>query len=646
MSEKPVIASKSPAVMKLEAGEYWWCSCGKSKDQPFCDGSHKGSSFSPQKVVIEESRTVALCNCKHSANGAMCDGNDIATLPDFPAEIRAPAGTLAGVSGFQLQFGNTKILTPGDEPDALVAMNPAALKSNIGDLPEGGMLVVNIDSFKSMNLKKAGYESNPLDDEDFRKKYHLIELDLTGLTKEALKESPLKPSDKVRCKNFFALGFMYYVYGRPLEPTLKFFEQKWGKRLPDLAEANSKVLKAGFNLGDTMETARNRYQVSKAPVQAGVYRKISGNEALVYGLVTASRKANRELLYSGYPITPASPVLEGLSQLKNFGIKCVQAEDEIAAMGVALGASFAGDLTVCATSGPGMCLKSEFIGLASITELPLIICNVQRGGPSTGLPTKTEQSDLLQALFSRHGDCPIPVIAAHSPSDCFDCAIEAVRIALTYMTPVILLSDLYVANGAEPWRVPNVSDIPVIENSFAKIEEEYVIYRRDPKTLARTQAIPGQVGLEHRIGGLEKGEDGGVSYDPDNHEEMSHLRAQKVAGIAKSLDPIEIQGEPEGDLLVIGWGGTYGAISSAATNLRDEGFSVSNIHLRHLNPLPDDLGDIIGRFKKVIVPELNLGQLNLLLRAKYLVDVISYGKLQGKPFKVSELHEKFLEHLR
>jgi 2-oxoglutarate ferredoxin oxidoreductase subunit alpha len=573
-------------------------------------------------------------------------GNDIATLPDFPAEIRAPAGTLAGVSGFQLQFGNTKILTPGDEPDALVAMNPAALKSNIGDLPEGGMLVVNIDSFKSMNLKKAGYESNPLDDEEFRKKYHLIELDLTGLTKEALKESPLKPSDKVRCKNFFALGFMYYVYGRPLEPTLKFFEQKWGKRLPDLAEANSKVLKAGFNLGDTMETARNRYQVSKAPVQPGVYRKISGNEALVYGLVTASKKANRELLYSGYPITPASPVLEGLSQLKNFGVKCVQAEDEIAAMGVALGASFAGDLTVCATSGPGMCLKSEFIGLASITELPLIICNVQRGGPSTGLPTKTEQSDLLQALFSRHGDCPIPVIAAHSPSDCFDCAIEAVRIALTYMTPVILLSDLYVANGAEPWRVPNVSDIPVIENSFAKTEEEYVIYRRDPKTLARTQAIPGQVGLEHRIGGLEKGEDGGVSYDPDNHEEMSHLRAQKVAGIAKSLDPIEIQGEPEGDLLVIGWGGTYGAISSAATNLRDEGFSVSNIHLRHLNPLPDDLGDIIGRFKKVIVPELNLGQLNLLLRAKYLVDVISYGKLQGKPFKVSELHEKFLEHLR
>ena len=572
-------------------------------------------------------------------------GNDIATLPDFPAEIRAPAGTLAGVSGFQLQFGSREILTPGDMPDALVAMNPAALKTNIDDLPEGGMLVVNVDSFKKMNLTKAGYESNPLEDEDFRKKYHLVELDLTNLTKEALAESPLKPSDKTRCKNFFALGFMYFVYGRPLEPTLEFFDAKWGKKLPEVAEANSLVLKAGYNLGDTLETARNRYQVSKAASSPGVYRKISGNEALVYGLVVAAKKANRELLYSGYPITPASPVLEGLSQLKKYGVKCVQAEDEIAAMGVALGASFAGDLSVCATSGPGMCLKSEFIGLASITELPLIICNVQRGGPSTGLPTKTEQSDLLQALFSRHGDCPIPVLAAHSPSDCFDCALEAARIAITHMTPVILLSDLYVANGAEPWLVPNVCDLPDIENSFADPEEEFVIYRRDPETLARTQAIPGQVGLEHRIGGLEKGEDGGVSYDPDNHEEMTRLRAEKVAAVSKSLDPLEVQGEPEGDLLVVGWGGTYGAISAAVRNLREEGFSVSCIHLRHINPLPDDLGEIMGRFKKVIVPELNLGQLSWILRAKYLVDVISYGKVQGKPFKVSELREKFLEHI-
>ena len=572
-------------------------------------------------------------------------GNDIATLPDFPAEIRAPAGTLAGVSGFQLQFGSRKILTPGDEPDALVAMNPAALKANIDDLPEGGMLVVNIDSFKKMNLAKAGYEISPLEDEEFRKKYHLVELDLTSLTKEALKDSPLKPSDKARCKNFFALGFMYYVYGRPLEPTLKFFSDKWGKKLPELSEANSTALKAGFNLGDTMETARNRYQVSKAPVQAGVYRKISGNEALVYGLVAGAKQANRELLYAGYPITPASPILEGLSALKKFGVKTLQAEDEIAAMGMAIGASFAGDLSVVATSGPGMCLKSEFIGLASITELPVVIVDVQRGGPSTGLPTKTEQSDLLQSLYARHGDCPLPVLAAHSPSDCFDCAMEASRIALTYMTPVILLSDLYVANGAEPWKIPNVSELPTIDTKFADPNEELVVYKRDPETLARTQAIPGQAGLEHRIGGLEKSEDGGVSYDPENHEKMTHLRAEKVNGIANSYDPLTVQGEKEGDLLVIGWGGTYGAISSATKVLQDEGFSVSSVHLRHLNPLPNELESLLSSFKKVIVPELNLGQLSTILKAKYVKDIISYSKVQGKPFKVTELREEFVKHL-
>ena len=572
-------------------------------------------------------------------------GNDIATLPDFPAEIRAPAGTLAGVSGFQLQFGSRKILTPGDEPDALVAMNPAALKANIDDLPEGGMLVVNIDSFKKMNLAKAGYESSPLEDEEFRNKYHLVELDLTSLTKEALKESPLKPSDKARCKNFFALGFMYYVYGRPLEPTLKFFSDKWGKKLPELSEANSTALKAGFNLGDTMETARNRYQVSKAPVQAGVYRKISGNEALVYGLVAGANQANRELLYAGYPITPASPILEGLSALKKFGVKTLQAEDEIAAMGMAIGASFAGDLSVVATSGPGMCLKSEFIGLASITELPVVIVDVQRGGPSTGLPTKTEQSDLLQSLYARHGDCPLPVLAAHSPSDCFDCAMEACRIALTYMTPVILLSDLYVANGAEPWKIPNVSELPKIETKFADPKEELIVYKRDPETLARTQAIPGQAGLEHRIGGLEKSEDGGVSYDPENHEKMTHLRADKINGIAKSYSPISIQGEKEGDLLVIGWGGTYGAISSATKVLQDEGFSISSIHLRHLNPLPNDLEKLLDSFKNVIVPEINLGQLSTILKAKYVRNILSYNRVQGKPFKVTELREEFVKHL-
>ena len=572
-------------------------------------------------------------------------GNDIATLPDFPAEIRAPAGTLAGVSGFQLQFGSRKILTPGDEPDALVAMNPAALKANIDDLPEGGMLVVNIDSFKKMNLAKAGYESSPLEDEEFRKKYHLVELDLTSLTKEALKDSPLKPSDKARCKNFFALGFMYYVYGRPLEPTLKFFSDKWGKKLPELSEANSTALKAGFNLGDTMETARNRYQVSKAPVQAGVYRKISGNEALVYGLVAGANQANRELLYAGYPITPASPILEGLSALKKFGVKTLQAEDEIAAMGMAIGASFAGDLSVVATSGPGMCLKSEFIGLASITELPVVIVDVQRGGPSTGLPTKTEQSDLLQSLYARHGDCPLPVLAAHSPSDCFDCAMEACRIALTYMTPVILLSDLYVANGAEPWKIPNVSELPKIETKFADPKEELIVYKRDPETLARTQAIPGQAGLEHRIGGLEKSEDGGVSYDPENHEKMTHLRADKINGIAKSYRPISIQGEKEGDLLVIGWGGTYGAISSATKVLQDEGFSISSIHLRHLNPLPNDLEKLLDSFKNIIVPEINLGQLSTILKAKYVRNILSYNRVQGKPFKVTELREEFVKHL-
>ena len=573
-------------------------------------------------------------------------GNDIATLPDFPAEIRAPTGTLAGVSGFQIQFGSRSILTPGDAPDALVAMNPAALKANIDDLLPGGMLVVNRETFKKMNLTKAGYDNNPLEDEEFRKNFDIVEINLTELTKTALSASPLKPSDKARCKNFFALGFMYYVYGRPLEPTLKFFEDKWAKRLPDVAEANSVVLKAGYNLGDTMETARNRYQVAKAPVDAGVYRKVSGNEALVCGLVAAARQSKRELLYAGYPITPASPVLEGLSALKRFGVKTVQAEDEIAAMGIALGASFVGNLAVCATSGPGMCLKSEFIGLASITELPLIICNVQRGGPSTGLPTKVEQSDLLQSMFSRNGDSPIPIIAAHSASDCFDCALEATRIALTYKTPVILLSDLYIANGAEPWGIPNVSELPDLEVPFVDTCEEYLVYKRDPETLAREQAIPGQAGLEHRVGGLEKDESGGVSYDPENHEEMTRLRAAKVAAVAKNLPPLEVNGEPEGDVLVLGWGGTYGSICSAVRNLQAEGFSVSSLHLRHLNPFPNDLGDILSRFKKILVPELNMGQLSLLVRAKYLIDVVSFSKVQGQPFKVAGLQEKILEQLR
>jgi 2-oxoglutarate ferredoxin oxidoreductase subunit alpha len=376
-----------------------------------------------------------------------------------------------------------------------------------------------------------------------------------------------------------------------------------------------------------------------------LYRKISGNEALVYGLVAGAEKSKRELLYAGYPITPASPILEGLSALKKYGVKTLQAEDEISAMGMAIGASFAGDLAVVATSGPGMCLKSEFIGLASITELPVIIIDVQRGGPSTGLPTKTEQSDLLQSLYARHGDCPLPVLAAHSPSDCFECAMEATRIALTYMTPVILLSDLYVANGSEPWQIPNVSDLPEIKNELAKEGEDLVVYKRNPDTLARSQAIPGQVGLEHRIGGLEKSEDGGVSYDPENHENMTHLRSDKIDGIAKSYPPIQVQGEKVGDLLVIGWGGTYGAISSATKALQDEGFSISSIHLKYLNPFPNDLNDLLSSFKKILVPELNLGQLSTLLQAKYIKEVIPYNRIQGKPFKVTELREEFVKHL-
>ena len=573
-------------------------------------------------------------------------GNDTSTLPDFPAEIRAPVGTLAGVSGFQLKFGSRRIHTPGDQPDALVAMNPAALKTNLDDLVEGGMLVVNEDTFKTANLTKAGYDSNPLEDDELQEKYNLIKINLTALTKEALSDSPLKSADKVRCKNFFALGFMFYVYDRPLEPTIRFLEKKWGKRLPDLAEANIKVMKAGYYLGETMEQARNRYQISRAPFEPGKYRRVSGNQSLVYGLLVGGKKAKREVLYAGYPITPASPILEGFARLKNHGVKTVQAEDEIAAMGIALGASFTGDLAICATSGPGICLKSEFIGLAVIAELPMIICDIQRGGPSTGLPTKTEQGDLLQVMYGRNGESPIPVLACHSPADCFEVGVEAVRIALTYCTPVVVLSELYVANGSEPWKIPEVASIPEIDVPFADPSREYVVYKRNPETLAREQAIPGQAGMEHRIGGLEKDEAGNVSYDPDNHEEMTRLRAAKVNAVAKSYPPLEINGESQGEVLVLGWGGTYGAITSAVNNLQAEGFSVSSLHLRYLYPLPFDLEDIFKNFKQILIPELNFtGHLRTLLRAEYMIDAIGFDKMQGQPFTVSEIQAKILEIL-
>ncbi len=572
-------------------------------------------------------------------------GNDISTLPDFPAEIRAPAGSLPGVSGFQIQFGSTRVLTPGDAPDALVAMNPAALQTNLGELVEGGLLVVNTAAFTEANLKLAGYTANPLDEPALARRYEVIRIDLNRLTIDALADVEMSQRDKLRCRNFFALGFVYWVYGRPLEATLTFIENKWRSRKPEVADANVKVLKAGYFFGDTTETSRNRYQVSQAAVAPGTYRKIAGNEALVLGLIAGAHQAERPLFYSGYPITPASSILEQLAAHKHFGVKTVQAEDEIAAIGVALGASYAGSIGVTATSGPGICLKSEFMGLAGSVELPLIIIDVQRGGPSTGLPTKTEQADLLLALYGRHGESPLPVLAARSPSDCFDTAMEAIRIALTYSTPVILLSDLYLANGSEPWPVPDPATFPDLRIPFAPENAPYVTFARNDKTLARTQAIPGQPGLEHRIGGLEKDESGSVSYDAENHEKMSALRARKVASIAESLPPTEINGNPSGELLVVGWGGTYGALTAAVDSLRKEGYSVSSLHLRHLNPLPRDLGEILGRFARILVPELNLGQLSLLLRAHYGVSVLSYNKLQGRPFRVQDMKNRIVETL-
>jgi 2-oxoglutarate ferredoxin oxidoreductase subunit alpha len=569
--------------------------------------------------------------------------NSIATFPDYPAEIRAPIGTIAGVSAFQVHFGSQTVLTPGDEPDSLVAMNPAALAVHLQDLVEGGLLIVNSAAFTAENLAMAGYKTNPLDDPAIQKKYEIISIDISGLAVEALKDSSLTQKEKLRTKNFFALGFTYWVYSRPLEPTIAYINAKWATKAPDLAEANIRVLKAGYFLGETTEVTRNRYMVARAEVSAGTYRKISGNEAIALGLIAGAKKAGRELLFSGYPITPASSVLEALAGYKHFGVKTVQAEDEIAAIGVAIGASFVGQIGVTATSGPGMCLKSEFIGLAVSTELPLVIINVQRGGPSTGLPTKTEQSDLLQALYGRHGESPVPVVAANSPSDCFRAAFEAVRIALEYSTPVILLSDGYLANGSEPWKVPDPESLPEISMPFADESQPYVTFARNPETLARTQAIPGQVGLEHRIGGLEKDGKGSISYDSDNHSEMTRLRAAKVDAISKSLPPLRITGERKGKLLVLGWGGTHGAITSAVESLCAEGFEVSSTNLRYLNPLPPDLGDLIKGFDQVLIPELNSGQLCMLIRARFLVDAISLTKIKGRPFKVSEIRERILQ---
>jgi 2-oxoglutarate/2-oxoacid ferredoxin oxidoreductase subunit alpha len=569
-------------------------------------------------------------------------GNDISTLPDFPAEIRAPAGSLPGVSGFQVNFSSRDIRTPGDEPNVLVAMNPAALKVNLPDLEKGGILIINSDSFADLNLKKAGYERNPLEDGSLSA-YRVISIPLTELNLNALKELGLGKKEADRCKNFFALGMMYWLYDRPLEPTLKWIQSKFQKN-PLILEANIRALRAGYNYADTTELFTTHYRVRKANLAPGKYRNITGNEATALGFIAASQIAKRPLFYASYPITPASDILHELSRHKNFGIKTFQAEDEIAAITAAIGAAFAGHLGLTGTSGPGVALKSEAIGLAVMTELPVVIANIQRGGPSTGLPTKTEQADLLQAMFGRNGECPAAIVAPATPADCFNMAFEAFRIATMFMTPVFYLSDGYLGNGSEPWKIPKSGELPRIEINFRTDPDGFHPYLRDEATLARPWAIPGTPGLEHRIRGLEKQHiSGNVSYHPENHEFMVRLRAEKIARIANFIPEVEVFGKPEGKILVVSWGGTYGAVTSAVEIMQRRGKSVSSIHLRYLNPLPRNLGEVLSKFEKILVPELNLGQLQLLLRARYLVDAIGLNKVKGLPFKISEVVAKLEE---
>jgi 2-oxoglutarate/2-oxoacid ferredoxin oxidoreductase subunit alpha len=568
-------------------------------------------------------------------------GNDLSTLPDFPAEIRAPAGSLPGVSGFQLHFADHDILTPGDQPGVLVAMNPAALKTNLRDLPESGTLIVNRDAFSERNLTKAGYASNPLEDGTVAA-YNVHSVPLTSMTVEALKGiEGVTPREAERSKNFFALGLMSWLYGRPVEGTLAFIQQKFAKR-PEIVEANSRAFRAGYNYGETSEDFVVSYKVAPAKLKPGVYRQITGNTALAYGLIAASVRSGLPLFLGAYPITPASGILEELARHKQFGVRTFQAEDEIAAVGAALGAAFGGSLGVSTSAGPGVVLKSETVGLAIALELPLLILDIQRAGPSTGMPTKPEQADLLMVLFGRNSESPVPVLAASTPGDCFDTAVEAARIALKYRTPVYLLSDAYLANGAEPWPIPDVDSLPVLDAGFTTEPPEdgdFLPYARDPETLARPWAIPGTPGLEHRIGGLEKADGtGNVSYDPDNHDRMTRLRAQKVAGIAAGIPELEVD-DPGGDatLLVLGWGGTYGSIAAAARKVRARGGKVAHAHLRYLNPFPRNTGEVLRRYDRVLIPELNLGQLSKLVRAEFLVDAVGYNRVRGVPFRSSEL---------
>ncbi len=570
-------------------------------------------------------------------------GNDLSTLPDYPAEIRAPAGTLYGVSGFQLHFSSQHIHTPGDTPDALVAMNPAALKKNLKNLKPHAIIVVNTDSFDPKNLNLAGYDNNPLED-DTLAGFKVYKVPITSLTQNALEGSPLSIKEVQRCKNFFALGLMYWLYNRPLEPTMDWINEKFAKKSA-IIEANTKALKAGFYYGDATQIFTTRFKVKPAQLSAGTYRNISGNEAVAIGCVAASLLSELPLYLGTYPITPASDILHFLSKYKNYGVKTFQAEDEIAGIASAIGASYGGSLAVTTTSGPGLALKTEAMGLAIMTELPLVIVDVQRGGPSTGLPTKTEQADLFQAVYGRNGEAPLVVVAASTPSDCFYMAVEAAKLALKYMTPVILLTDGYIANGTEPWKLPNVEDLEKFPVKFADDPETFAPYKRD-ENLSRLWATPGTKGMEHRIGGLEKANvTGNVNYDPDNHEFMVNLRAQKVANAVKDIPDIEVDGPAEGDLLVLGWGGTYGAITEAIEKARDDGYNVAQAHLKYINPFPANLEKVLKSYKQVLIPELNLGQLATLIKSKYMLDVVTLSKVKGLPFKASEIKNRIVEML-
>ncbi len=571
-------------------------------------------------------------------------GNDLATFPDYPAEIRAPAGTLPGVSGFQVHFSSSDVYTPGDSVDVLVAMNPAALKMNLSDLKTNGILIVNLDSFKENDLRKAQIVTNPLEDHSLDG-YRLFAVELTKMTRAALKDLGLDAKSMDRCKNFFALGMCYWLYNRSMEPTHGWLEEKF-KNKQQLVQANKLAMQAGYSYCEATEAFQISYEIPPAKLAPGVYRNISGNAALALGFVAASQKAGIPLFLGSYPITPASDILHELSMYKDFGVITFQAEDEIAAITSAIGAAYAGALGITSTSGPGMALKTEALGLAVAVELPLVVCDIQRGGPSTGLPTKTEQADLLQALFGRNSEAPIPVLAPSSPGDCFWIALEASRIAIKHMVPVIVLSDGYLANGAEPWKVPTVDELPEIPVHFETNPEGFLPYRRDPVTLSRPWAIPGTPGLEHRIGGIEKQDvTGNINYEPLNHEHMVRLRAAKVESVANDIPPVIPEGDAAGDLLIVAWGSTHGPITAALNAQREKGRRIGHVHLRYLNPLPRDLGEVISRYKKILVPEMNMGQLLMLLRAKYLVDAQGYNKIQGKPFKTSEIEQKIEEML-